>query len=71
MNDMKKKIYVSPVTERVGIRTQSSMLTTSQSPWADAKPNTPDGGNLWTDDDPVSDDEDTNWAGYRKNMSIW
>lgn len=67
---MKKKTYVRPTAELVAIKTQTSMLTTSQTPWADAKPNNTDAGNLWEDELPTEDD-DTNWAGYKKNMSIW
>lgn len=69
---MKKKTYVKPVTELVGIRSKTSLLSASQGAWADAKPNDPDFGNIWSDDDPTApEDDDTNWAGYKKNMSLW
>ncbi len=75
----KKKTYVSPVTERVGLKAQAALLHTSQGQWADAKPDNPYGGGggniwsdgLWSDDEPTTDGEDTNWAGYKKDMSLW
>ncbi len=65
---MNKKIYVSPTTERVGVRPQS-LLTSTQTRWGDAKNN--DRTNLWTDDELGTDDEDTYWDSYTKNKSIW
>lgn len=68
----KKKIYMRPTTERVGVKSQAALLAASQGRWADAKPNNPDFGNIWSDDDPTDpENEDTNWAGYKKNMSLW
>jgi hypothetical protein len=69
MNDMNKKIYVSPTTERVGIRFQSYMLAATQTRWGDAKTN--DRTNLWSDDELGTDDEDNYWDSYTKNKSIW
>ncbi len=67
-----KKTYNKPTTELVGIKPQVSMLAASQGRWADAKPNNPNTGNLWDDDDEdLVDDDNTNWAGYKKNMSLW
>lgn len=65
----KKKIYVSPTTERVGIRFQSYMLAGTQTRWVDAKSN--DRTNLWTDDELGIDDEGSYWDSYTKNKSIW
>ena len=68
----KKKTYVRPTTERVGLKPHAALLETSQSRWADAKPNNPGVGNIWSDNEPdAPEDDDTNWAGYKKNMSLW
>lgn len=67
-----KKTYIKPITELVGIKPQVSMLAASQGQWADAKPNNPNVDNLWDDDDEgLVGDDNTNWAGYKKNMSLW
>ena len=58
---------------------KAALLHSSQGQWADAKPDNPYGGGggniwsdgLWSDDEPTTDGEDTNWAGYKKDMSLW
>ncbi len=67
---MKKRKYTSPTTEVVNIGTECSMLAGSQDPWADAKHN--DKGSVdWDDEEEYDQNDDVNWAGYQKDMSIW
>lgn len=70
-----KKKYVRPAIEMLSVNASSSLLSSSQSPWADAKQHKPDFDvNLWDDeldDADKSADESTNWAGYQQNMSVW
>lgn len=70
-----KKLYECPVIEILTVNASCSLLSSSQTPWADAKPRKPDfNNNLWDDETDGNDDtanEGTNWAGYQQNMSIW
>ena len=69
---MKKKKYVRPVIDILTVDSSSSLLSSSQTPWADAKPHDPNfSTGLWDDELDESDDEKTNWAGYQQDMSIW
>ncbi len=65
-----KKTYQSPVTELVAMRARVSILTTSQTDWADAKHNDQP-SNIWNDDADAGQEDDTNWAGYHKDMNLW
>lgn len=71
----KKKIYARPAIEILAVNASCLLLSSSQTPWADAKPHKPDvNNNLWEDETDGNDDtanEGTNWAGYQQNMSIW
>lgn len=70
-----KKLYVRPGVEMLIVNASCSLLSSSQTPWADAKPRNPDfNNNLWDDEMDGNDNtanEGTNWAGYQQNMSIW
>lgn len=72
---MRKKLYVRPAIEILRANSACSLLSSSQGPWADAKPRKPDlDNNLWDDemdDTGNNSNEGTNWAGYQQNMSIW
>lgn len=72
---MRKKLYARPTIEILSTSSASSLLSSSQGPYADAKPRKPDfNNNFW--DDEMDDtgnaaNEGANWAGYQQNMSIW
>ncbi len=69
---MNKKKYISPTTKMVGVLPRCSMLSSSVTDWADAKPNNPS-HNLWADEveEVTPQEKNTNWAGYQKDMSLW
>lgn len=58
---MNKKKYIKPATTVMMMQTCCSMLSASQTPWADSKKNSFD-SDLW---DTEESSPNTNWAGYR------
>lgn len=70
-----KRRYARPVIELLSVNASCSLLGTSQTPWADAKHHKPFFDNSAWDDEKSGNDnianENTNWAGYQKDMSIW
>ena len=71
----KKRRYIRPAIDKLSVSSTRSLLSSSQGPWADAKPRNPDiVNNLW-DDETIgggeSADGSVNWAGYQQDLSIW
>lgn len=70
-----KRIYARPVVEVLSVNVSCSLLETSQTPWADAKPHKSDFGITDWDDETGGTgnaaNDGANWAGYKKNTSIW
>ncbi len=71
-----KKLYVRPDIETLSLDSSCTLLSSSQDPWADAKPHIPKfDNNFWNDETNANGNanktNEENWAGYKENMSIW
>lgn len=69
---MNKKKYMAPTVEVVSMQTVCTILAGSQTDWADAKSNVVT-DSFWDDEinDDYQEDDNTNWAGYQKNINLW